>query len=195
MVTLRAIARDVVDLGKDTLAEAFEREWMHAPQHFPIRFLNLLHSVPVHWGSASVTREAAACVGPRDGRISGPSASTPPIISASLCCPRHDALRSIFWMLRRPFFTGLACMLSSGLGKRRIGTTTFFAAQSIRRFSLAWPYFRMSVAQRRMFLVVRYACYISAKLALHICFPSWGMERQFFRCARNGAQPKRPPLL
>src|SRR5437879_11544042 len=41
-----------------------------------------------------------------------PSASTPPIISASLCCPRHDALRSIFWMLRRPFFTGLACMLS-----------------------------------------------------------------------------------
>ena len=53
-------------------------------------------------------------------------------------------------MLRRPFFTGLACMLSSGLGKRRIGATTFFAAQSIRRFSLAWPYFRMSVAQRRM---------------------------------------------
>jgi hypothetical protein len=53
-------------------------------------------------------------------------------------------------MLRQPFFTGLACMLSSGLGKRRIGATTFFAAQSIRRFSLAWPYFRMSVAQRRM---------------------------------------------
>jgi len=76
--------------------------------------------------------------------------STPPIISASLCCPRHDALRSIFWMLRRPFFTGLACMLSSGFGKRRIGATTSFAAQSIRRFSLAWPYFRMSVAQRRM---------------------------------------------
>jgi len=53
-------------------------------------------------------------------------------------------------MLRRPFFTGLACILSSGLGKRPIGATTFFAAQSIRRFSLAWPYFRMSVAQRRM---------------------------------------------
>jgi hypothetical protein len=53
-------------------------------------------------------------------------------------------------MLRRPFFTGLACMLSSGLGKRRIGATTFFAAQSITRFSLAWPYFRMSVAQCRM---------------------------------------------
>jgi hypothetical protein len=66
MVTLRAIARDAVDLGKDTLAEAFERERMHAPQHFPIRFLNLLHSDPVQWGSASVTREAAACVGPRD---------------------------------------------------------------------------------------------------------------------------------
>jgi len=66
MVTLCAIARDAVDLGKDTLAEAFERERMHAPQHFPIRFLNLLHSVPVHWGSASVTREAAACVGPGD---------------------------------------------------------------------------------------------------------------------------------
>src|SRR5580693_6684790 len=64
MVTLRAIARDAVDLGKDALAEAFERERMHAPQHFPIRFLNLLHSVPVDWGSASVTREAAACVGP-----------------------------------------------------------------------------------------------------------------------------------
>src|SRR3984893_4600009 len=123
MVTLRAIARDAVDLGKDTLAKAFERERMHAPQHFPVRFLNLLHSVPVHWGSASVTREAAACVGPRNVRIPGPSAGTPPIISASLCFPRHDALRSIFWMLRRPFFTGWACMLSSGLGKRRIGTT------------------------------------------------------------------------
>jgi integrase len=66
MVTLRAIARDAVDLGKDTLAEAFERERMHAPQHFPIRFLNLLHSVPVHWGGASVTQEAVVCVGPRD---------------------------------------------------------------------------------------------------------------------------------
>ncbi len=66
MVTRRAIARDAVDLGKDTLAEAFERERMHAPQHSPIRFLNLLHSVPVHRGSASVTREAAACVGPGD---------------------------------------------------------------------------------------------------------------------------------
>jgi hypothetical protein len=41
------------------LAEAFERERMHAPQHFPIRFLfNLPHRVSVHWGSASVTREA-----------------------------------------------------------------------------------------------------------------------------------------
>src|SRR5580700_11181340 len=66
MVTLRAIARDAVDLGKDTLAEAFDRERMHAPQHFPIRFLNLRHSLPVHWGSASVTREAAACVGARE---------------------------------------------------------------------------------------------------------------------------------
>ena len=47
MVTLRAIARDAVDLGKDRLAEAFERERMHAPQHFPIRFLNLLHRVSV----------------------------------------------------------------------------------------------------------------------------------------------------
>ncbi|HKN58375.1 MAG TPA: hypothetical protein VJV97_05960 [Gemmatimonadaceae bacterium] len=71
MVTLRAIAQDAVDLGKDTLAEAFERERMYAPQHFPISFLNLQHRVPVHWGSASVTREAAACVGPRDVRISG----------------------------------------------------------------------------------------------------------------------------
>src|SRR5580658_1491863 len=50
MVTLRAIARDTVDLNKDTLAEAFERERVHVPQHFPIRFLNLLHSVPVQWG-------------------------------------------------------------------------------------------------------------------------------------------------
>src|SRR5580700_9281651 len=49
MVTRRAIARDAVDLGKDTLAEAFERERMHAPQHFPIRFLNLPHRVSVHW--------------------------------------------------------------------------------------------------------------------------------------------------
>src|SRR5208283_195367 len=71
MVTLRAIARDAVDLGKDTRAEAFERERIHAPQLFPIRFLNHPHSVPVHWGSASVTREAVACVGPRDVRISG----------------------------------------------------------------------------------------------------------------------------
>ena len=71
MVTLRAIARDAVDLGKDTLAEAFERERMHAPQHFPIRFLNLPQWVPAQWGSASVTREAAACVDPRDARISG----------------------------------------------------------------------------------------------------------------------------
>src|ERR1700723_1927681 len=71
MVTLRAIAREAVDVGKDTLREAFERELMRAPQHFPIRILNLLHSAPVHWGSASVTREAAACVGPRDVRISG----------------------------------------------------------------------------------------------------------------------------
>src|ERR1700732_101021 len=69
MVTLRAIARDAVDLGKDTLAETFERERMHTPQHFPIRFLNLLHCVPVHWGSASVTQEAATCAGRRDVRI------------------------------------------------------------------------------------------------------------------------------
>src|SRR3984893_2298994 len=93
MVTLRAIARDAVDLGKDMLAEAFERERMHAPQHFPITFLNLLHSVPVHRGSASVTREAAACVGVLDVRVSGPSASTPPIISASPGVPRPGALR------------------------------------------------------------------------------------------------------
>src|ERR1700730_1169926 len=66
MVTRRANARDAVDLGKDTLAEAFERERMHAPQHFPIRFLNLPHRVSVHWGSASVTREATACGGPHD---------------------------------------------------------------------------------------------------------------------------------
>ena len=46
MVTLRAIARDAVDLGKDTLAETFERERMHAPQHFPIRFFNLPHRFP-----------------------------------------------------------------------------------------------------------------------------------------------------
>ena len=54
MVTLRAIARDAVDLGKDALAEALEYKRMHAPQHFPIRFLDLPHR-----GSASVTREAA----------------------------------------------------------------------------------------------------------------------------------------
>lgn len=59
MVTRRAIARDAVDLGQDTLAEAFERERMQAPKHFPIRFLNLPHRVSVHRGSASVTREAA----------------------------------------------------------------------------------------------------------------------------------------
>src|ERR1700758_2015588 len=58
MVTLRAIARDAVDLGKDTLAEVFERERMNAPQHFPVRFRKLPHRVSVHWGSASVTREA-----------------------------------------------------------------------------------------------------------------------------------------
>src|SRR5437660_3697570 len=69
MVTLRSIARDAVDLGKDTLAEAFERERMHPPQHFPIRFLNLRHRVSVHRGSKSVTREAAACGGPRDIRV------------------------------------------------------------------------------------------------------------------------------
>ena len=57
MMTRRAIARDAVDLGKDTLAEAFERERMHSPQHFPIRFVNLPHRVSVHWDSASVTRE------------------------------------------------------------------------------------------------------------------------------------------
>src|SRR6266705_7169177 len=69
MVTRRAIARDAADLGKDTLAEAFERERMHAPQHFPIRFLNLPHRVSVHSGSASVTRKAAACGGPREVRV------------------------------------------------------------------------------------------------------------------------------
>ena len=69
MVTLRAIARDAVDLGKGTLAEAFERERMHAPQHFPIRFLNLPHRVSAHWSNASVTREAAYCGGPCDVRV------------------------------------------------------------------------------------------------------------------------------
>jgi hypothetical protein len=39
---------------------------MYAPQQFPIRFLNLPHWVSLHWGSASVTREAAACGGPRE---------------------------------------------------------------------------------------------------------------------------------
>ena len=34
MVTLRALARDAVDLGKDTLAEPFERERMHARSTF-----------------------------------------------------------------------------------------------------------------------------------------------------------------
>src|SRR5271157_5942460 len=69
MVTRRAIARDAVDLGKDKLAEAFEHEWMHAPQHFPFRFLNLPRKVSAHRGSASVTREAAVCGGPRDVRL------------------------------------------------------------------------------------------------------------------------------
>src|ERR1017187_705197 len=69
MVTRRAIVRDAVDLGKDTLAEAFERERMCAPQHFPIRFVNLPHRVSVHWGSASVTREAAVCGGPGEHRV------------------------------------------------------------------------------------------------------------------------------
>src|SRR6267154_3761501 len=69
MVIRRAIAQDAVDLGKDTLAEAFERERMHAPQQFPIRFLNLQHRVSLHRGSASVTREAASCGGPRDVRV------------------------------------------------------------------------------------------------------------------------------
>lgn len=48
MVTFRVIARDATDLGKDTLAEAFERERVQAPQYFPIRFLNLQHWVSVH---------------------------------------------------------------------------------------------------------------------------------------------------
>ena len=48
MATRRAIAWDAVDLGKDTLAEAFERERVQAPQYFPIRFLNLQHWVSVH---------------------------------------------------------------------------------------------------------------------------------------------------
>ena len=48
MVTFRVVARDPSDLGKDTLAEAFERERVHAPQHFPIRFLNLRHKISVH---------------------------------------------------------------------------------------------------------------------------------------------------
>ena len=39
---------DAVDLGKDTLAEAFERKRMQAPQHSPIRFRNLPHRVSVH---------------------------------------------------------------------------------------------------------------------------------------------------
>ncbi len=77
MVTRRAIVRDAVDLGKDTLAEAFERERMHAPQHFPIRFLNLPHRAPGHWGSASVTREAAACGGPREVRVETLSIMSP----------------------------------------------------------------------------------------------------------------------
>lgn len=48
MVTFRVFAPDASDLGKDMLAEGFERERMHAPQHFPIRFLNLRHKVSVH---------------------------------------------------------------------------------------------------------------------------------------------------
>ena len=55
MVTLCVFARDSIDLGKDTLAEAFERERVHAPQYFPIKFLHLQHRVSVHWGNASVT--------------------------------------------------------------------------------------------------------------------------------------------
>jgi hypothetical protein len=37
MVTFRVIARDATDLGKDTLAEAFEGERVQAPQYFPSR--------------------------------------------------------------------------------------------------------------------------------------------------------------
>src|ERR1700733_6555134 len=69
MVTRRASAQDAVDFGKDALAEASERERMHAPQHFPIRFRNLPHAVSVHRRSASVTRKAAACRGPREVRV------------------------------------------------------------------------------------------------------------------------------
>src|SRR6202023_3649501 len=46
MVTRRAIVRDAIDLGKGTLAEAFERQRMHVPQHLPIRFLNLPIGLP-----------------------------------------------------------------------------------------------------------------------------------------------------
>src|SRR5580658_10159959 len=64
MVTLRAIARDTVDLSKDTLAEAFERERVHVPQHFPIRFLK--HNVPVQWSKCKCNAGSCGlCRSPR----------------------------------------------------------------------------------------------------------------------------------
>jgi hypothetical protein len=40
MRALSAVVHDTLDLGKHAFAEAFEREWMHAPQHLPVRFGN-----------------------------------------------------------------------------------------------------------------------------------------------------------
>jgi len=87
--------------------------------------------------------------------------------------------------------TGLACMLSSGLGKRHIGATTkFLVGQSIRRFSLAWPYVSSAASH---VVAVRYACYISARLALLLSFLGHGAT-VLSRCAR-GAQAKRRSVL
>ena len=65
MATRRAIARDGVDLGKDTLAEAFERERMYAPKHFPIRFLNLQHFLRILLRSFQLSKGGRNFCGPQ----------------------------------------------------------------------------------------------------------------------------------
>jgi hypothetical protein len=36
----RIVMSDAFDFGKHTFAEAFEREWMQAPQNLPVGFLD-----------------------------------------------------------------------------------------------------------------------------------------------------------
>jgi hypothetical protein len=111
--------------------------------------------------------------------------------SASLCIPLDMTLYGQSSGCTGSSLTGLACMLSSGLGKRHIGATTkFLVGQSIRRFSLAWPYVSSAASH---VVAVRYACYISARLALLLSFLGHGAT-VLSTCAR-GAQAKRRNVL